>query len=84
MTELINTQISREVGEKVMTLAEQLIAEGHQKGIQEGLQKGVQKGKFEVAKQLLREGVEIAFIAKMTGLSLDKLKLLDEEALLSS
>ena len=63
-----------------MTLAEQLIAEGHQKGIQEGLQ----KGKFEVAKQLLREGVEIAFIAKMTGLSLDKLKLLDEEALLSS
>lgn len=90
--ELINTQISSEVGEKIMTLAEQLKAEGRaeglqtglQKGIQEGVQKGKFEGKLEIAKRLLVEGVEIAFIAKITGISLEKLKKLNDEALLSS
>src|SRR5207253_4034154 len=42
---LINTQISPEVGEKVMTLAEQLIQEGRQEGRQEGHQEGRQEGR---------------------------------------
>jgi hypothetical protein len=36
-----------------------------------------------VAKSLLIEGVEIAFITKMTGIPIEKLKVLNEEALLS-
>lgn len=57
-----------------MTLAEQLIAEGLQKGRLEGLQKGRLEGKLEVANRLLLEGAELSFIAKITGLSLEKLK----------
>jgi len=71
--ELINTQISSEVGEKIMTLAEQLIDEGKHKGKLEG--------KLEVAERLLSEGIEIAFVAKMTGIPLERLKVLQEEAL---
>ncbi len=59
--ELINTQISSEVGEKVMTLAEQLRAEG------------VQQGKIEVAERLLAKGEKAAYVTEITGLSLDKL-----------
>ena len=74
-----------------MTLAEQLKAEGLaqglqegiQKGLQEGLQEGIQKGKFEVAKQLLIEGVDITFVAKITDIPQEKLKVLNEEVLLS-
>lgn len=77
--ELINTQVSSEVGEKMMTLAEQLIEEGMIKGIQEGVQKGKFEGKLEVAKRLLIEGTEIAFIAKITGISLEKLEVLNQE-----
>jgi predicted transposase/invertase (TIGR01784 family) len=73
--DLINTQISSEVGEKVMTLAEQLKAEG--------IAEGLQKGKFEVARRLLAEGSEATFIAKITGISLETLKTLNEEAVLS-
>jgi predicted transposase/invertase (TIGR01784 family) len=70
--DLINTQISSEVGEKIMTLAEQLI--------DEGMAKGLQKGKLEVAERLLSEGVELTFVAKMTGISLDRVKALQEES----
>ncbi len=70
--ELINTQISSEVGEKVMTLAEQLI--------DEGMTKGRQEGKLEVAERLLSEGIELTFVAKMTGLPLERLKSLQEES----
>lgn len=70
--ELINTQISSEVGEKIMTLAEQLI--------DEGMAKGLQKGKLEVAERLLSEGIELTFVAKMTGISLERLKVLHEES----
>jgi len=82
--ELINTQISPEVGDKIITLAEQLIDEGMTKGLQEGLQKGLQeghqKGKLEVAQRLLSEGIELTFVAKMTGLSLESLEVLREES----
>lgn len=75
--------ISSEVGDKIMTLAEQLIDEGMAKGIQkgrqEGLQEGHQKGKLEVAERLLSEGIELTFVAKMTGLSLERLETLQEE-----
>ncbi|NMA04637.1 MAG: hypothetical protein GX925_08015 [Clostridiales bacterium] len=44
-----------------MTIAEQLI--------QEGMEKGREEGKLEVAKNALKEGAEIDLIAKLTGLS---------------
>lgn len=60
--DLINTRISPEVGEKVMSLAEQLKAEGKA------------EGKLEIVECLLAEKVELAFIQKVTGVSLEKLK----------
>lgn len=68
-----------------MTLAEQLIGEGIAKGLQQGLQKGHQegfhKGKLEVAERLFSEGVELTFVAKKTGISLERLEALQEELL---
>ena len=53
-----------------MTFAEKIEAQGRQKGRQEGIQEGIQKGKQEAAEtivlNLLREGAETAFIAKVT------------------
>jgi predicted transposase/invertase (TIGR01784 family) len=83
---LIKTQVSPEVGEKVMSLAEQLVAEGVQKGMQKGIQKGIQQGmqqgveqrNIEIAMRLLEEGVEVEFIAKITELPLFKIRELQE------
>ncbi|CAM4500636.1 MAG: ISNCY family transposase ISPlu22 [Legionella sp.] len=63
---LIDTQISHEVGEKIMSLAEQLKAEGKNEGI------------LEIAKRMLDEGSDLVFVAKVTGLSLDKIKALQK------
>jgi len=64
--ELINAKISPEVGETIMSLAEQLKAEGKVEGKAER--------DIEIAKRLLAEGVDVAFIAKITGLSVVKIK----------
>lgn len=61
---LIDTQISHEVGEKIMSLAEQLKEEGRT------------EKEREIAKRMLDEGAEPTFVAKVTGLSLDKIKML--------
>lgn len=59
---LIDTQISHEVEEKIMSLAEQLIAEGKH------------EERLEIARKMLHEGSELVFVAKVTGLSLDTIK----------
>ena len=64
--ELINAKISPEIGETIMSLAEQLKAEGKVEGKAER--------DIEIAKRLLAEGVDVAFIAKITGLSAVKIK----------
>lgn len=64
---LINTKISSEVGENIMTIAEQLRTEGK-------LEKG-----YEIAKRLLSKNLELQFIAEMTGLSLNTLKELQNQ-----
>ena len=63
---LIDTQISHEVGEKIMSLAEQLKEEGR-----------IEKER-EIAKRMLNEGMDPALVAKVTGLSLNKVKMLQK------
>ncbi len=46
------------------------------KGVQIGLQQGLEKGKRETAKNLLNEGLDIQLISKVTGLSVDEIKML--------
>lgn len=67
---LIDTQISHEVGDKIMSLAEQLKNEGRIEG--------EHNKEREIAKRLLEEGAEPVFVAKITGLSLDKIKMLQK------
>lgn len=55
-----------ELGESAMTLAEQFR--------QEGIEKGVEKGKTEVVGRLLREGLSLLLIEKVSGLSLEQIK----------
>lgn len=67
---IINTEISADMGDKIMTLAEQL----RQEGRFEGKMEGKLEGKMETAKRLLEAGLDISFIAKATDLPINKIK----------
>jgi predicted transposase/invertase (TIGR01784 family) len=79
---LIQNKLAPQAGDEIMSLAEILkeegrkngIQEGMQEGMQKGMQKGIEKGILEVAKKLLEAGTDPVFVAKNTGLSLDKVK----------
>ena len=64
---LIDTQISHEVGEKIMTLAEQL------------KQEGKQESALEIAKRMLDAGSDPVFVEKVTGLSRNKIEALQKK-----
>lgn len=71
---LVETHLPSNMGDKIMSLADQLKAEGRLEGKQEGKLEGRLEEKLEVAKRLLKENVELPFIAKITGLPLAQLK----------
>lgn len=51
---------------------------GIEKGIEKGMEKGIKKGIEQVAINMLEEGAKISFIKKTTGLSLSKIKKLQQ------
>ena len=51
--------------------------EGRKEGRQEGRQEGERKGRLEVVLNMLKEKADIAFIAKVTGLSEKEIKKLE-------
>jgi predicted transposase/invertase (TIGR01784 family) len=59
------------------------LQEGEQKGLQKGLQEGEQKGKQEaalaIARNAIASGANDEFIAKITGLSLERVQALRRE-----
>lgn len=59
-----------------MTIAEQLEARGEARGKAEGEIEGIKK----TALNLLKEGTDPQFVAKVTGLSLDDVKRLQGDA----
>jgi predicted transposase/invertase (TIGR01784 family) len=71
LTEITDKNLSKEKGEIIMTIAEQLRQEGEIKGKIEG--------KKEILRNLLKEGLDNAFIAKITGLSQDEIQALQKE-----
>ena len=46
--------------------------DGQQLGIKQGIEKGIQKSKTEMAKAMLKDKLDIPFIAKYTGLTTDE------------
>lgn len=75
---LIDTKISHEVGEKIMSLAEQLREEGRFEGKLEGKLEGELKKGLEIARRMLEEGSDPLFVAKVTSLTLDEIKALQK------
>lgn len=73
----VKTDLSEEVGGKMATIAQQFWADGLAEGKQEGRQEGVR----EVAERLLNEGAELAFVAKVTGLTLISIQEIEKELL---
>lgn len=59
------------------------IKEGHKKGIEEGIkqghEKGVEEGKKEIAKKMLEEKLDIELIEKVTDISKEELKKMQEK-----
>lgn len=73
--DMVKTEFSPKIGEKIMTISEQFKAEG----IQQGIQQGIEKGMHQVAMKLLKENYTIEFIAKITGLYVNEIELLKEQ-----
>lgn len=81
---ILNQEFSHEVGDRFMTVIEQWKLEGklqgRLEGILEGRQEGRQEGKIEaiemIAMRLLSLNADLEFIAKATGLSLEKIETL--------
>ena len=59
------------------------IKQGHEKGIEEGIkqghEKGVEEGKKEIAKKMLEEKLDIELIEKVTNISKEDLKKMQEK-----
>ena len=64
-----------EGSEVIMTLAEQLRAEGMEKGRAEG----IEKGKLDIAKNMIKSNISIEQIKVLTGLPETKIKQLVQE-----
>ncbi|VAW47768.1 hypothetical protein MNBD_GAMMA03-1551 [hydrothermal vent metagenome] len=47
LKEIVETQISKEEGEKIMTTAEKLIEQGVEQGLEQGIEQGLQEGIIE-------------------------------------
>lgn len=76
--DMVKKDFTREIGEKIMTISEQLRTEGKnegfQIGVEKGIEKGIEKGKMEIVERLLAENLSLHFIEKITGLPLVKIK----------
>lgn len=59
-----------------MTMAEQLIVQGEQKGIQKGRQEGSQEAAENIARNLLNNGMSAEFVQQMTQLPIEKIEAL--------
>ena len=50
------------------------IASSYDTGLEEGIEKGIEQRNIEIAKNMLKEKIEISLISKYTGLSVDTIK----------
>jgi len=90
--EILEKSEPLEVENMVYNLAntiEEMKKKAEDKGIERGIERGIEKGrnegkneaKIEIAKLALEKGAEIDFVAKITGLDIELIKKLKDEAL---
>lgn len=58
---------------------EEGLAEGLEKGLEQGLEQGANKKTIEIAKKMLQETTDLAFISRITELSLEEIKKIQQE-----
>ncbi len=75
--ERLKEEIKKLDGKGAITMS--ILQKREEKGMRRGMQKGRQEGVQKVAKNLLKEGVEIALVAKCTGFSESEVEKLKEE-----
>lgn len=72
-------------GEKIMTILQEReqkgIQQGIELGIQQGMKQGMKQGKIEMAKNLIREGIDIDTIIKTSKLSKEEIEEIKKEML---
>lgn len=86
ITELLKGRVSDHLEGKIMTLAQHLEQKGMQKGLHQGWQqgemagigKGIEQEKLVIAQNLLREGVDLHLISRVTGLSGEQVRALQK------
>ncbi|HDK6715986.1 MAG: Rpn family recombination-promoting nuclease/putative transposase [Klebsiella quasipneumoniae] len=62
--------------ETLMNIAQFLEQRGHQQGLQQGLEQGEQLAAQRIAQAMLENGLDLALVAKLTGLAPERLALL--------
>jgi predicted transposase/invertase (TIGR01784 family) len=65
--------VSEEKRGEIMTIANELRAEGLEQGIQQGIQQGMQQSMHVVTKNLLKKGMNESEISSITGLSITEI-----------
>ena len=72
-----------EAKEKAMTTAERLIEKGREEGLQKGkevgISTGVKEAKREAARKMMKEGLDVSLIVRVTGLTEEELRELQGE-----
>ena len=53
---------------------EQGIEQGLEQGLEQGIEQGIEKAKYEDAKNMLKEGIDVDVVARVTGLPKDKIE----------
>ena len=87
MSNLLKVDLSNDEGERhaaqqrEMFLQDQLAInqEKFEQGLKQGLEQGKQDEKIEIAKSLLSAGMDIGFVSKHTGLSVEEIEKLKHE-----
>lgn len=75
LIDIMHSQLSPDVENEIMTLAEKLRDEGRN----EGIAKGADNKAIEIAKRMLEAGSDIAFVIKVTNLSTAQIKALQKK-----
>ena len=73
-------RLPQPIGDTFMTIATQLEARGEARGEVRGEAKGRIEGKIETARNLLQEGADPQFVAKVTGLPIADVQRLQNHA----
>lgn len=73
LNQLIINSLTNKDGEDIMrTIADSYRDQYYGIGIQEGIQEGIQQGIEQTATNMLKEGAEVEFVVRVTGLSSDE------------